>query len=135
MQREVFLGAGRLLTLATPIPLTALISRVKAHLGLPHVRLAIPPGESTPTITTIAVCAGSGASVLLGVEADCYLAGEMSHHDELEAVSTGTAVILTEHSNTERGYLQVFKQKLENSLGAGVEVTVSKVDRDPIQVA
>ena len=135
LQMDVFLGAGRLLTLAVPISLTALVTRVKAHLDLQHIRLARPQGISDPTITTVAVCAGSGASVLRGGKADCYLAGEMAHHDVLEAVSAGTAVILTEHSNTERGYLHVFKQMLEHSLGPAVEVTVSRVDQDPLQVA
>lgn len=135
LQMDVFLGAGRLLTLAVPISLTALVNRVKAHLDLQHVRLARPQGTSDPTVTTVAVCAGSGASVLRGIKADCYLAGEMAHHDVLEAVSAGTAVILTEHSNTERGYLHVFKKMLERSLGPAVEVTVSQVDQDPLQVA
>lgn len=36
------------------------------------------PGDHPP-IKSIAVCAGSGASVFKGVEADLLLTGEMSH--------------------------------------------------------
>ena len=56
-------------------------------------------------VSSIAVCAGSGSSVLKGVEADVYITGEMSHHEVLDAVSCRRTVILCEHSNTERGYL------------------------------
>ena len=67
-------------------------------------------------VQTIALCAGSGASVLKGVKADVYLTGEMSHHDVLDAVSHGIHVILCEHSNTERGFLKVFEEKLKADL-------------------
>lgn len=45
-------------------------------------------------VSTIAICAGSGGSVLLGVEADVYFTGEMSHHEVLAAVQSGHNVIL-----------------------------------------
>ena len=37
------------------------------------------------------------------MQADVFLTGEMSHHAVLAAVQTGTSVILTDHTNTERG--------------------------------
>ena len=58
----------------------------------------------------------------------------MSHHDILEANSCGTAVLLCEHTNTERGFLQVFKGILENKLANHVKVSISKVDQDPILI-
>ena len=85
-------------------------------------------------VTTVAVCAGSGASLLQGVKADVYLTGEMSHHEVLAATFRRTAVILCEHSNTERGFLDVFRQMLQRCLDPDVEVTISKADRDPLQV-
>ena len=109
---------------------------VKEHLKLPHVRLAKPHSkEDDPLVKTVATCAGSGGSVLSGVVADVYLTGEMSHHEVLEACSRGVAVILCEHSNTERDYLQlVYKGRLEAALDGRVEVVVSESDRDPLQV-
>ena len=85
-------------------------------------------------IQTVALCAGSGASVLKGVRADVYLTGEMSHHDVLEAVSCGIHVILCEHSNTERGFLKVFQDKLKIILEDKVKVMVSSTDSDPLEV-
>jgi putative NIF3 family GTP cyclohydrolase 1 type 2 len=58
----------------------------------------------------------------------------MSHHDILDANSRGTTVILCEHSNTERGFLSVFKEMLEKKLAAGMKVTISATDCDPLRI-
>lgn len=60
--------------------------------------------------------------------------GEMSHHEVLDAVAKGTSVILSDHSNSERGYLVVFKEKLAAKLSHTVNIVVSERDRDPLQV-
>jgi len=85
-------------------------------------------------VSSVAVCAGSGSSVLHGVTADMYVTGEMSHHDVLQAKHTGHSVILCEHSNTERGYLPVLREKLMQTLGSGVNIIVSQTDDDPLHV-
>lgn len=82
----------------------------------------------------MAVCAGSGSSVLNGTQADLYLTGEMSHHDVLNATQNGIHVVLCEHSNSERGFLKIFQKKLEYILGNEVKVITSIVDKDPLQI-
>jgi len=148
-------------------PLSAVVAAVKAHLRLRHVQVALPAGlladtrlgadavlraaEGVP-VTSFAVCAGSGASVLAGVKASVYITGEMSHHEVLAAAAEGTAVILTNHSNCERGYLSVLADKLSavwhatasasSSSGGGggdsalppLEVVISAIDADPLVV-
>lgn len=84
-------------------------------------------------MNTIALCAGSGASVLKNVPADLYLTGEMLHHDVLDAVHKGTNVILTNHSDSERGFLQNFAFTLSGMLNKLVMVHVSKKDTDPLK--
>lgn len=82
----------------------------------------------------MAVCAGSGASVLNGVRADLYLTGEMSHHDLLNATQKGIHVILCNHSDSERGFLRVFQNNLQSLLlDDKVEVVTSKIDKDPLE--
>ncbi|XP_076050825.1 NIF3-like protein 1 isoform X2 [Oratosquilla oratoria] len=131
-------GMGRLCTLEAPITPAEAVAKVKKHLGLEHVRIALSPKATmdSHTIRSYAVCAGSGASLLRGVRADLYLTGEMSHHEVLDAnVQSGATVILCEHSNTERGYLKdVLKGKLEQRLEGKVGVVMSEVDRDPLVV-
>lgn len=86
-------------------------------------------------IKSIAVCAGSGSSVLRGVKADLYITGEMSHHEVLSAIHNGSSVILCEHSNTERGYLSLLRDQLLTSLHEySVDVCVSKTDSDPLRI-
>ncbi|KAJ3294665.1 NGG1 interacting factor [Rhizoclosmatium sp. JEL0117] len=137
-------GVGRLVTLNQAASLYDLIQAIKKHLNLPHVRLALPEGKTDPrdvSIRTIAICAGSGNSVCSKAKkADLYFTGEMGHHEVMDATSKGTAVVLCEHSNTERGYLsQVLQQKLQELLNGdgsaeNVEVVVSKRDSDPLVI-
>lgn len=59
-------------------------------------------------------------------------AGEMLHHDVLDAAQKGISVILTNHSDSERGYLRVFKTHLQARLENQVQVIVSDTDKDPL---
>ena len=65
--------------------------------------------------------------------ADLVLTGEMSHHECLDLVSAGVTVILAANSNTERGYLARVRDKLSPLL-PGVNIVISQVDRDPLQI-
>ncbi|KAJ3511458.1 hypothetical protein NLJ89_g4089 [Agrocybe chaxingu] len=111
--------------------------RLIVQVGYPGSR----ESRSAP-IQSIAICAGSGGSMLLGQEADVYLTGEMSHHEVLAAVAAGKHVILCGHTNTERGYLPILAAKLRHELqtsdfkdqGLGdVEVLVSEKDQHPLE--
>ena len=130
-------GIGRLCTLIEPVSVETIITRIKEHLKLEKVRFAqarkIEPKDDL--IKTVAICAGSGGSVLKGVRANMYLTGEMSHHDVLDAVSNGTHVVLGEHSNTERGFLKdEFSGILFDMLEGKVEICHSSIDKDPVKI-
>lgn len=56
----------------------------------------------------------------------------MFHHDILDATQKGISVILTNHSDSERGFLKQFTPELQKRLEGQVEVIVSKEDRDPL---
>ncbi|XP_044753129.1 NIF3-like protein 1 isoform X2 [Coccinella septempunctata] len=128
------LGAGRSLILKNEITLSQAVESIKKHTGLAHVRLAIARGRDLESkIKTVALCAGSGISVLRGVPADLYFTGEMLHHDLLEACQSGTSVVLTNHSDSERGFLEDFQEHLEKVVLDGqIKVLVSKKDKDPL---
>ncbi|XP_072340208.1 NIF3-like protein 1 isoform X1 [Scyliorhinus torazame] len=128
-------GMGRLCILREKVSVATLIERVKDHLKLAHVRLALGTRKTLDSpVASVALCAGSGASILRGVEADVFLTGEMSHHEVLDAVAAGTSVVLCEHSNTERGFLTELRDVLTQHLQSQVTVLVSAVDKDPLQV-
>ncbi len=124
-------GQGRLVELKRPVKLKTLAQRIKKQLGLKTLRLATAMEDSP--IKTIALCAGAGTDAFKDVQADCYLTGEMSHHNVLAATQNGSHVILCEHTNTERGYLPVFGKILHKALGNGVDISVSEIDSDPIK--
>lgn len=63
-----------------------------------------------------------------------HVAGEMSHHDVLDAVANGISVILCEHSNTERGFLSELRDMLTIHLQNKINIILSEKDRDPLQV-
>jgi len=132
-------GMGRKAKLEVPITLGEAIERTKAHLGLKHIRLVLGVGHSLETpVASVAVCAGSGASVLSHAgKVDLWITGEMGHHEALDAQQNGTTVLLAEHSNTERGFLPVFRDIIladDMVKKANIEIAVTTVDRDPIEV-
>ena len=97
--------------------------------------------------------------MLLGVDADVYLTGEMSHvsclvqrsaaieahlitlqHEVLATVASGRLAVLCGHTNTESGYLPTLAGKLGSQLkdssfsGEKVEVHISTEDRHPLDI-
>jgi len=126
-------GMGRICLLANPLNINEVIDKVKEHLQLPHIRVAFP-NPHPELISSIASCAGSGATVLRNAKADLYLTGEMSHHDTLDAVAKEKTVILCEHSNTERGFLKTLKRKLDSIMEDNIEIIISEVDKDPLVI-
>jgi len=123
-------GAGRVGDLDQPIALKTLITRIKKHLGVKHLEVA--PASGQRTIRRLAVCPGAGGSLLPKAGAvDAYLTGEMRHHDVLAAVQSGTTVILAGHTQTERPYLKVYRQRLRQAVGGAVDWHLSRADRPP----
>ncbi|KAI9654371.1 MAG: hypothetical protein M1821_006687 [Bathelium mastoideum] len=156
-------GMGRIVRFKQPQPLLALIERIGRGLGNPKgFPIAIPQGASLDTIRvrSVGICAGSGGSLLSGLDdVDLLFTGELSHHEALAAIERGQSVIALFHSNTERGFLHsVLRAQLQDAVGEEwervrkeerkrvgegdeewkevledeeVNVEVSEVDRDP----
>jgi dinuclear metal center YbgI/SA1388 family protein len=128
-------GAGRLVELAVPVGLADAIGRLKSGLGLMNLRVAASnQHQRGEPIRTFAVCAGAGGSVFERLQhADLLLTGEMRHHDILARVSDGMSVVVTDHTHTERGYLPKFAASITQRL-SGLQVRISKTDRDPLTI-
>jgi len=136
MKEEGDGGVGRILTLGDGIEFTALLDRVKKHLGLSQLQVAYPYSRLSSKVSSVAICAGAGGSVLAEADADVYYTGEMAHHEVLAAISSGKYVILCGHTNTERGFLPTLKSKLEDSELAkelNMEMHISKADKHPLE--
>ena len=71
---------------------------------------------------------------------DLLVTGEFGHHEVLHEVNRGVSVILTDHTNCERGYHAHFKQQFAKLLAAEaspattaqINIILSEVDRDPL---
>lgn len=136
-------GMGRILTLSTPLYLTNVCDILKGHLGVTSLRIGHAdnnqctdksyPSNQSELITTIAICAGSGGSLLNGVDADLYITGEMSHHEVLAVISEGRNVLLSEHTHTERGFLKSVVKMLQEQSMRDIEFLISEADCNPIK--
>ncbi len=130
---DLQIGQGRLLTLERPMSLDSAIAAIKGHLGLSTLRVARARQHQPDGIRRVALCAGAGGSLLSSVDADLILTGEMRHHDVLHRCESGTHVVLTEHTNSERGFLPHYAAAITRAV-PDVTVHVSKTDADPLRV-
>ncbi len=123
-------GQGRVVALDRSVTPTTLINRIKAHLGVKLLEVAVPAGLKT--ITRAGLCAGAGGSLLKEAGAiQAFVTGEMRHHDVLTAMAGGVMVLLAGHTQTERPYLKTYRSRILDLGGDGVEWIVSKADRPP----
>jgi dinuclear metal center YbgI/SA1388 family protein len=142
-------GLSRIVKLKKAVSFPMFGKMVKQQLKLKTIQIA-PAGK---TIKTVALCAGSGIEALRGIKADCYLTGEIKHHDVLAAVQNGTGVILCGHTETERGYLPIFARRLRaprplpeatgqasdaeknlrHACEPDIQILISKADRAPLK--
>ena len=131
-ESDAAVGSGRLARLEAPATIEQAIVMVKAHLGLSSLRVSRASHDRP--IVSLGVCPGAGGQVFEKLDSvDLLLTGEMRHHDVLAFRAKGTHVILTDHTNTERGYLPTFAANIRKAC-AGLEVSVSKADADPLVV-
>ncbi len=123
-------SAGRLVVFHHSVAFKTLATHVQSMLRAPYLRVVSPQG-GTKQCRSVALCAGAGYSAIAACNADVYLTGEMKHHDTLAASMRKIAVILSEHTYTERTYLPVLKRRLQRLLPA-MKIQISRNDKEPI---
>lgn len=95
-------GLGRIGSLAEATILEAFAVQVKTALQCDHLRVA---GDPQKTVRKVAVCGGSGASVIkaaLQKGADLLVTGDIKYHDARLAEQLGIGLIDAGHFATER---------------------------------
>jgi dinuclear metal center YbgI/SA1388 family protein len=127
-------GLGRVGELARPVPLREFADLVAAALpGTPGgVRIS---GDPDRTVRTVAVCGGSGASMLdaaASAGADVFVTSDLKHHAASEATEgAGPALVDVAHFASEWPWLPVAADLLHHDLGGRVQVAVSARPTDP----
>lgn len=128
-------GAGRRITLDRPATLAEISRRMKKHLGVEKIKAAVA-NSGSEKFKTIGLCAGAGGELLdaaIAQGCELFFTGELRHHEALAANARGCAIMLAGHTNTERGYLPVLRERLAKQL-PGTKLTIAKSDRDPFQL-
>ena len=127
-------GLGRVGVLSEPEDLRTFTRRVADRLPATAggVRAA---GDPDRMVRTVAVCGGSGGSLVgaaAAAGADVLLTSDLRHHVVSEALEAGgPALVDVAHWASEHPWLTRAAQLLRRDLGGRVEVAVSAVRTDP----
>ena len=91
-------------------------------------------GNRERPVRRLASCSGAGGDALRAARdtgADCYLTGELKHHELLEAMQLGLRVVLVGHRASEEPAVDALNRALQSRLNAlqySVRVIRSKVN-------
>lgn len=130
-------GIGRIGTLATPTTLRALAEHVADVLPRTAQGIRVA-GDLDATVRRVAVCGGSGDSLLSTVRrlgADVYLTADLRHHPASEAIEEGPPFLIdATHWASEWPWLPVAAAQLEADAaqrGHPIATRVSTLVTDP----
>ncbi|MCU1616767.1 MAG: hypothetical protein JWO98_4307 [Frankiales bacterium] len=127
-------GLGRIGRLDRAVPLAQFAAEVAAALPVTAgaVRVA---GDAGRRVQTVAVCGGSGGSLIgaaAAAGADVLLTSDLRHHPASEAAERGAPALLdVAHYASEWPWLPVAAEALARDLRNDVEVAVSRRSTDP----
>ena len=129
------MGLGRMARPRESLSVGELARVCRERLGS-EVRVA---GDPQRQIRTVALCGGSGASLIrdaLRAGADAYVTGDLKHHQALEAVGSGLAVLDAGHRGTEWPFIPQLASRLRDAGGQlDGRVLVSELNTDPFAPA
>jgi dinuclear metal center YbgI/SA1388 family protein len=127
-------GMGRIGRLADELSLRAFAERVAAALPATAAGVRMS-GDPDRPVRTVAVCGGSGGSLLgaaAAAGADVLLTSDVRHHPASEAAEDGGPALLdVAHYASEWPWLPVAAEALARDCGGQVEVVVSRRSTDP----
>ncbi len=127
-------GLGRIGVLTKPLSLQLFAEQVRLRLATPALRLV---GDLQQTIRKVAVCGGSGASLLsdaLRQGADCLVTGDVKYHDAQRARAEGLALIDAGHFATEHLMVAELSSRLRQVVGKRqlpIEILEMTAEQDP----
>lgn len=120
-------GAGRKVVLDQASTVGEIAQRIKDHLELPTIRMTDP----NRPVKQIGLIPGSGVDLLdlaISEKCDLFITGELSYHRVLNAEFEGCSIILTGHTESERGYLLRLRSRMQK-LVPQANFVVSTMDR------
>ena len=127
-------GLGCFGRLPEPIPLEQFAVQIKQALGIPAVRMI---GERRRPISKVAVCGGSGASLIGEARrrgAEVLVTGDIKYHEARSAEAQGLALIDAGHFHTEKIVISQLARRLRvetQKEGWPVRILEMEGEQDP----
>ena len=119
-------GIGEIGYLPGSADMQSLIVLVKEKFGLKNVILY---GNTDKTVEKIAICPGSGKSVIAIAaekQADCLITGDIGHHEGLDALEMGLNIIDASHYGLEHIFMHIMYEYLKDYC-MDVEIGIAEV--------
>ena len=126
-------GLGRVGRLSESMSLAEFIQKVKAALGVEAIKVA---GPAAAVINTVAVCGGSGASLIETASkagADVLVTGDVKYHEAQQAIAEGLVIIDAGHFATEQPVVESVVRYLTlcaDQKNWNVQIMASHVHKD-----
>jgi dinuclear metal center YbgI/SA1388 family protein len=132
------LGIGRIGRLAEPVMLAEYIDRLRTILSAPGLRYV---GDPAARISKVALCSGSGASLLHDAArsgADLLVTGDVKYHEARDAEDLGLALIDAGHFPTEIIMVDEITERLGRALLTSgyteCQVEACRTESDPFRI-
>ncbi len=131
------IGHGRIGTLKSQIKLEQLVHKVKEQLDLKLVRVT---GDMSLPVKTIAVCTGSGGSLMdlfVKSDADVYITGDIKYHEARLVEENCRALIDVGHFASEHMAVDLLADKLSREIertGLNIQIKIFKDEKDPFTI-
>ncbi len=129
-------GLGRIGELRERTTLGEFVADVKERLGVEGVRYVGEPGRS---VKKVALCGGSGASLLREAKhngADVFVTGDMKYHEARDAEALDMALVDAGHFATELLMVRGLADKLREELDSRryeADISVCEGEREPFR--
>lgn len=126
-------GIGRIGALPVPMTLAECAEYVKSHCHIEQVKVFGTPAE---TIVMAAVCPGSGKTCIedaVRLGADVLITGDIDHHEGIDSVEQGLAIIDAGHYGLEKIFVPYMEEYCKRKL-TGVKVYTAP-EKNPFWIA
>lgn len=112
--------------------LQTIITKCKEIAKMPAIRYVLAVKHTINSVPReVIIGVGSAQNIFKENMADSLIiTGEMKHHDMLFYKHNGCSVVLMEHSNSERIYLQQLQKDMKDF---GLNAMVAESDKDPVE--
>ncbi len=130
-------GLGRTGIIDYIVSLDVFAEQVKEYLHLSSVRLV---GNNAMKVSKVAVCTGSGGSLLKDVYrsgADVYVTGDMKYHEARDIEAAGLGLIDVGHFASEHIVIEMMMKKLDAALekhGFDFKIKGYQKESDPFSI-